>query len=210
MKSMLDLIINEIDKGLKYSTQNYQTEKRKYPAQDVHSEDLDEIEKYHSAGLMRVNHSGEVCAQALYRGQALTAKLKGTRYTMEKAAEEELDHLAWCNKRLEELGQGPSKLSPLWYSMSFTLGAIAGAIGDKWSLGFVEETEDQVVKHLEGHIKNISSKDKKTIAIMDQMKKDEEVHGQMANKAGAAELPGEVKELMAAVAKVMTKTSYEI
>ena len=105
MKNLFDHIIEEIDRGLKYSTQNFQSEKREYPAKNINSEDLNEIEKYHSAGLMRVNHSGEVCAQALYRGQALTAKLKGTRDQMEKAAEEELDHLAWCNKRLEELGQ---------------------------------------------------------------------------------------------------------
>jgi|TARA_B110000305_G_scaffold112377_1_gene126510 ubiquinone biosynthesis monooxygenase Coq7 len=209
MNNLFDHIIEEIDRGLKYSTQNFQSEKREYPAKNINSEDLNEIEKYHSAGLMRVNHSGEVCAQALYRGQALTAKLKGTRDQMEKAAEEELDHLAWCNKRLEELGQSPSKLSPLWYGMSFTLGAVAGAAGDEWSLGFVEETEDQVVKHLEGHMKNVSKKDTRTLAIMDQMKSDEEAHGKMAHEAGAAELPSEVKELMGVVAKIMTKTSYE-
>ena len=142
--SLLDLLINEVDKGLKYSTQNYQTESRPYPASKIEQGSLNEFEKNHSAGLMRVNHSGEVCAQALYRGQAITAKLVDTKDKMEQAASEELDHLSWCNRRLEELDSKPSILNPIWYGMSFSIGAIAGLIGDKWSLGFVHETEEQV------------------------------------------------------------------
>ena len=129
---------------------------------------------------------------------------------MNEAASEELDHLAWCNKRLEELGQKPSVLNPLWYGMSFTLGAMAGLAGDKWSLGFVEETEEQVVKHLDGHMKNVSTNDNKTKAVMKQMREDEEAHGLAAREAGAADLPEEIKEVMSAVAKIMTSTSYQI
>ena len=210
MTNIVDILIEEVDKGLKYSTQNYQLNKRDYPAKNLEDSDLTELEKYHSAGLMRVNHSGEVCAQALYRGQALTAQLNDVKEKMNEAASEELDHLAWCNKRLEELNQRPSILNPLWYGMSFTLGAVAGLAGDKWSLGFVEETEEQVVKHLDGHMKKISSKDNKTKVIMKQMREDEEAHGLAAQKAGAAELPEEVKKIMSVVAKVMTTTSYQI
>ena len=159
---------------------------------------------------MRVNHSGEVCAQALYRGQAITAKLGETRAKMEQAASEELDHLSWCNKRLEELDSKPSTLNPIWYGMSFTIGAVAGLIGDKWSLGFVHETEEQVVKHLDSHLDKLSSKDLRTKSVIEQMRIDEEQHSQDALDAGAELLPNEVKELMSKVAKVMTNTSYHI
>jgi len=208
--SLLDLLINEVDKGLKYSTQNYQNEIRSYPAEKVEQESLNEFEKNHSAGLMRVNHSGEVCAQALYRGQAITAKLGDTRAKMEQAATEELDHLSWCNRRLEELDSKPSILNPIWYGMSFSIGAIAGLIGDKWSLGFVHETEEQVVKHLDGHLDKLSVKDLKTRSVIEQMRIDEEQHSQDALEAGAEILPNEIKELMSKVAKVMTDSSYHI
>ena len=208
--SFIDLLINEVDKGLKYSTQNYQTEKRPYPAEKVEQESLNEFEKNHSAGLMRVNHSGEVCAQALYRGQAITAKLLDTKDKMEQAASEELDHLSWCNKRLEELDSKPSLLNPIWYCMSFSIGAIAGLIGDKWSLGFVHETEEQVVKHLDGHLDKLSDKDQKTSSVIEQMRIDEKKHSQDALDAGAEILPNEIKWLMSKVAKVMTDSSYHI
>ena len=203
-------MINEIDKGLKYSTQNYQTESRSYPADKIEQDSLSEFEKNHSAGLMRVNHSGEVCAQALYRGQALTAKLGDTRTKMEQAASEELDHLSWCNKRLEELGNKASILNPIWYGMSFSIGAVAGLIGDNWSLGFVHETEEQVVKHLDSHLNKLSTKDIKTRAIIEQMRIDEEKHSEEALEAGAEILPDEIKDLMSKVAKVMTNSSYHI
>ena len=208
--SFIDLLINEVDKGLKYSTQNYQTEKRPYPAEKVEQESLNEFERNHSAGLMRVNHSGEVCAQALYRGQAITAKLIDTKDKMEQAASEELDHLSWCNKRLQELDSKPSLLNPIWYCMSFSIGAIAGLIGDKWSLGFVHETEEQVVKHLDGHLDKLSVKDLKTRSVIEQMRIDEEKHSQDALEAGAEILPNEIKGLMSKVAKVMTDSSYHI
>ena len=208
--SFIDLLINEVDKGLKYSTQNYQTDRRPYPAEKVEQGSLNEFEKNHSAGLMRVNHSGEVCAQALYRGQAITAKLIDTKAKMEQAASEELDHLSWCNKRLEELDSKPSLLNPIWYCMSFSIGAIAGLIGDKWSLGFVHETEEQVVKHLDGHLDKLSDKDQKTRSVIEQMRIDEEKHSQDALDAGAEILPNEIKGLMSKVAKVMTDSSYYI
>ena len=208
--NLIDLLINEVDKGLKYSTQNYQTESRPYPADKIEQDSLNEFEKNHSAGLMRVNHSGEVCAQALYRGQALTAKLGDTRTKMEQAASEELDHLSWCNKRLEDLNNKPSLLNPIWYGMSFSIGAVAGLIGDNWSLGFVHETEEQVVKHLDGHLEKLSNKDLKTRRVIEQMRVDEERHSNEALEAGAEILPDEIKNLMSKFAKLMTNSSYHI
>ena len=208
--NLTDRIIAEIDKGLKFSLHNYQKETRKYPASNIEDNNLDEISRNHSANLMRVNHAGEVAAQGLYRGQALTAKLEGTKERMDQAALEELDHLSWCNKRLEELNDKPSALNPLWYGLSFGMGAIAGAAGDKWSLGFVHETEEQVVIHLKGHLDKLSNEDKKTVAILEQMSADEAKHSQEALDSGAENLPEGVKKLMAIVAKVMTKSSYYV
>ena len=208
--NLTDQIITEIDKGLKFSLHNYQKETRKYPASNIEDNNLNEISRNHSANLMRVNHAGEVAAQGLYRGQALTAKLEGTKEKMDQAALEELDHLSWCNKRLEELNDKPSVLNPLWYGLSFGMGAIAGAAGDKWSLGFVHETEEQVVIHLKGHLDKLSNEDKKTVAILEQMSADEAKHSQEALDSGAENLPEGVKKLMAIVAKVMTKSSYYV
>ena len=208
--NLTDQIIAEIDKGLKFSLQNYQKETRKYPASNIEDNNLNEISRNHSANLMRVNHAGEVAAQGLYRGQALTAKLEGTKEKMDQAALEELDHLSWCNKRLEELNDKPSVLNPLWYGLSFGMGAIAGAAGDKWSLGFVHETEEQVVIHLKDHLDKLSNEDKKTVAILEQMSADEAKHSQEALDSGAENLPEGVKKLMAIVAKVMTKSSYYV
>ena len=208
--NLTDQIIAEIDKGLKFSLHNYQKETRKYPASNIEDSNLNEISRNHSANLMRVNHAGEVAAQGLYRGQALTAKLEGTKEKMDQAALEELDHLSWCNKRLEELNDKPSALNPLWYGLSFGMGAIAGAAGDKWSLGFVHETEEQVVIHLKGHLDKLSNEDKKTVAILEQMSADEAKHSQEALDSGAENLPEGVKKLMAIVAKVMTKSSYYV
>ena len=173
---LVDKIIKEIDQGLKFSLQNYQKQSREYPAKGIEDDSLNEIDRSISASLMRINHAGEVSAQGLYRGQALTARLEGTREKMDEAAQEELDHLAWCNKRLEELHEKPSILNPLWYGLSFTMGAIAGLAGDKWSLGFVHETEEQVVRHLESHLDLLPEDDKKTSAILEQMAIDEAHH----------------------------------
>ena len=208
--NFVDQIISEIDKGMKFSLDNYQKENRQYPASKIPEDDLSEFDRNNSANLMRVNHSGEVAAQGLYRGQALTAKLEGTREKMDHAALEELDHLSWCNKRLEELNDKPSLLNPVWYGLSFGMGAIAGAAGDKWSLGFVHETEEQVVIHLEEHLEKLSNKDKKTIAILEQMRIDEAQHSEEALESGAEILPGGVKKIMSLIAKVMTKSSYYV
>ena len=208
--NFVDQIISEIDKGIKFSLDNYQKENRRYPASNIQEDDLNEFDRNNSANLMRVNHSGEVAAQGLYRGQALTARLEGTREKMDHAALEELDHLSWCNKRLEELNDKPSLLNPLWYGLSFGMGAIAGAAGDKWSLGFVHETEEQVVIHLEEHLEKLSSEDKKTIAILEQMRIDEAQHSEGALESGAEILPEGVKKIMSLIAKVMTKSSYYV
>ena len=208
--NFVDQIISEIDKGIKFSLDNYQKENRRYPASKIPEDDLSEFDRNNSANLMRVNHSGEVAAQGLYRGQALTARLEGTREKMDHAALEELDHLSWCNKRLEELNDKPSLLNPFWYGLSFGMGAIAGAAGDKWSLGFVHETEQQVVIHLEEHLEKLSNKDKKTIAILEQMRIDEAQHSEEALESGAEILPEGVKKIMSLIAKVMTKSSYYV
>lgn len=208
--NFVDQIISEIDKGIKFSLDNYQKENRRYPASNIQEDDLNEFDRNNSANLMRVNHSGEVAAQGLYRGQALTARLEGTREKMDHAALEELDHLSWCNKRLEELNDKPSLLNPLWYGLSFGMGAIAGAAGDKWSLGFVHETEEQVVIHLEEHLEKLSSEDKKTIAILEQMRIDEAQHSEEALESGAEILSEGVKKIMSLIAKVMTKSSYYV
>ena len=208
--NLVDQIICEVDKGIKFSLHNYQKENRRYPAHGINEDNLSEIERSHSANLMRVNHSGEVAAQGLYRGQAMTAKLEGTREKMDHAAQEELDHLSWCNKRLEELNEHPSLLNPAWYALSFGMGAAAGLAGDKWSLGFVHETEEQVVRHLEGHLDDLSLNDKKTAAILEQMQIDESKHSEEALESGAENLPEGLKKVMSVIAKVMTKTSYYI
>ena len=208
--NLVDQIICEVDKGIKFSLHNYQKENRRYPAHGINEDNLSEIERSHSANLMRVNHSGEVAAQGLYRGQAMTAKLEGTREKMDHAAQEELDHLCWCNKRLQELNEHPSLLNPAWYALSFGMGAAAGLAGDKWSLGFVHETEEQVVRHLKGHLDDLSLNDKKTAAILEQMQVDESKHSEEALESGAENLPEGLKSVMSVIAKVMTKTSYYI
>ncbi|MDG2060801.1 MAG: 2-polyprenyl-3-methyl-6-methoxy-1,4-benzoquinone monooxygenase [SAR86 cluster bacterium] len=210
MTKFIDSLILELDKGIKYSIDNHVSSKRKYPARELKKDLLSSKDRNHSSALMRVNHTGEVCAQALYRGQASTAKLKGMSKNMEKAAEEELDHLAWCNERLDELNASPSIFNPIWYGLSFSLGALTGLIGDKFSLGFVEETEKQVVKHLEGHLEGISDKDERSKVIIKEMRADEEEHASKAHEAGAEELPSPVKKVMSVMAKIMTTTSYRI
>ena len=164
----------------------------------------------HVAGLMRINHTGEVCAQALYQGQALTAKLPQVRKAMEHAADEEIDHLAWCEQRIRELGSHPSVLNPLFYGLSFGVGAVAGLISDKVSLGFVAATEDQVVKHLDEHLEQIPHDDAKTRAILEQMREDEEHHATSALEAGGLRFPAPVKLGMSLLSKVMTKSTYRI
>lgn len=171
---------------------------------------LDAKQTQHIAGLMRINHTGEVCAQALYQGQALTAKLPEIRQQMEHAAEEEVDHLVWCEQRIHELGNKTSLLNPLFYGLSFAIGATAGAISDKVSLGFVAATEDQVCKHLDDHLTQIPTEDRKSRAILEQMRIDEEEHANLALDAGGYRFPAPIKFGMSLMAKVMTSSTYRI
>ena len=157
---------------------------------------------------MRINHCGEVCAQALYNGQALTTKNPQTAQALQQASKEETEHLAWCEKRIHALGGHTSLLNPLWYAGSFTLGAIAGAIGDKWNLGFLAETEHQVGAHLDKHLHELPANDEKSRAILEQMKTDEAQHADTAISLGGAELPAPIKSAMKQMSKVMTSTTY--
>jgi ubiquinone biosynthesis monooxygenase Coq7 len=183
---------------------------RPYPAEDVEDCPMDSAESRHVAGLMRVNHAGEVSAQALYQGQSITARNKQVREKLERAALEENDHLVWTENRLKELGERTSLLNPVWYAGSFTIGALAGALGDKWNLGFLAETEHQVVEHLDKHINEIPSSDNRSRVILQQMKNDEARHAATALDHGGEPLPTPVKKLMQAMSKVMTRTAYWI
>lgn len=206
----IDRLVLSLDQALRTVFGRPLTTGRADPSDDLPEQVLSPAEKQQSARLMRVNHTGEVCAQALYQGQALTAKLDAVRDAMDQAAREENDHLAWCERRTEALGGHTSYLNPLFYAGSFALGALAGAVGDKWSLGFVAETERQVVEHLDDHLKCIAEQDQKSRAILEQMKIDELQHGTAARNAGGAELPAPVRQLMQAMSKVMTGTTYWI
>lgn len=183
---------------------------RSYPADKVEDCELNSEDRQHIAGLMRVNHSGEVSAQALYQGQAITARNNEVREKLEQAALEENDHLAWTETRLHELGDRTSFLNPVWYTGSLAIGALAGAIGDKWNLGFLAETEHQVVDHLDEHLKELPKQDLRSRAILEQMRIDEAKHATTALNYGGADLPSPVKGLMAMMSKVMTKTTYHL
>ena len=180
------------------------------PAADLPEAELTEAVRATSLSLMRVNHAGEVCAQALYQGQALTARQRQTRSQLEQAAEEENDHLIWCRHRVHELGGQTSLLNPLWYSGSLAIGAFSGLLGDRWSLGFLAETEHQVVEHLEGHLDRLPEDDRKSRAILEQMKIDEGEHCTTARDAGGSELPEPVRKLMSLASRVMTTTAARI
>lgn len=208
--SLFDHLVRHSDAALRTLAGTHVRELRPLPTADTPAAPLDEEQRRHVAGLMRVNHSGEVCAQALYQGQALTARLPRVARQMEQAALEEEDHLAWCEQRLRELDSRPSLLNPLWYAMSLGIGAAAGVAGDRWSLGFVEETEVQVCAHLEGHLKHLPTTDARSRGILEQMREDEARHADMARRAGATRLPGPVRSLMGAVARVMTRSAYHV
>ncbi|AWF79761.1 2-polyprenyl-3-methyl-6-methoxy-1,4-benzoquinone monooxygenase [Microbulbifer sp. EKSA008] len=208
--SGLDRLLIQADRALRTLSPGEPCHGRASPAKGEAETDLTDSERKHAAGLMRVNHSGEVCAQALYQGQALTAKLPEVRGEMERAADEEIDHLAWCEQRLKELDSRPSLLNPLWYGMSFGLGAAAGKISDRISLGFVAATEDQVCKHLESHLEKLPADDKRSRAVVEQMLIDEDEHAHAALAAGGARFPAPVKGVMSLVSKVMTSASYKI
>ncbi len=205
-----DQLLGGLDQALRTVFGPPPEAQRPSPAAALPEADLDAAQRELAARLMRINHAGEICAQALYQGQALTAQLPNVRDKMEQAAAEENDHLAWTAERLRELGSHTSYLNPLWYAGSFAIGATAGLAGDKWSLGFVAETERQVVKHLDSHLERLAPFDKKSRAILEQMRDDEGRHATVAIEAGAAALPEPVRQTMRLMSKVMTKTAYWI
>lgn len=209
-QNVLDTIIINTDRVVRTLLGTPVTTERENPAKKAKESPLSEQDKRYAAGLIRVNHAGEVCAQALYQGQALTARQAAVQESMLQAAIEENDHLAWTDERLTELGSHTSYLNPLWYGGSLAIGTLAGLIGDKWSLGFVAETERQVVKHLDSHLEKLPVNDHKSRAIVQQMKIDEEKHATHAVAAGAAELPQPVKKLMTLTSKIMTTLAFRI
>ncbi|TVQ85526.1 MAG: 2-polyprenyl-3-methyl-6-methoxy-1,4-benzoquinone monooxygenase [Chromatiaceae bacterium] len=198
----------QLDQALRTLLGRPRVTERRNPAEQFEDVDLSEDERRHLGRLMRINHAGEVCAQALYQGQALTARLPEVRANMERSAREENDHLAWCEQRMAELGGRKSLANPLWFIGSFAMGALAGLAGDHWSLGFVVETERQVEDHLDEHIAQVPGDDRRTQAILEQMKADEVHHAAVALEAGANELPKPVRRAMQVVSKVMTRGAY--
>lgn len=206
--SPIDRLLINLDQGVRTVFGRPQVTERKNPATGIEDSRMSDRERTHVARLMRINHTGEVCAQALYQGQALTANLPEVRSRMDRAAREENDHLDWCESRIEELGDRKSLLNPLFYAGSFVIGALAGAAGDKWSLGFVAETEHQVESHLDQHLEQIPEQDQRTRAILEQMREDESAHASMAQAAGGALLPEPVKLAMQLTSKLMTRSVY--
>jgi len=205
--SVADQMVLQLDNALRTLFGPPRVTERPNPAATLSECDLTAAERDRTAQLMRINHAGEVSAQGLYQGQALTAKLPQVRQRMERAAQEENDHLVWCEQRTRELGSHVSYLNPLWYAGSLAIGAVAGIAGDRWSLGFVVETERQVIAHLEGHLAELAPADQKSRAILEQMKVDEAHHASIALDAGGAALPGPVRGLMQITSKVMTGTA---
>jgi len=208
--SPIDRLIIEFDTALR-SVVGGANSQRPAPGAEVLSKTvLDTQERQHAAGLMRVNHVGEVCAQALYQSQKLVARNPEIQEMLNHSGQEEMDHLAWCETRLQELGSHTSYLNPLWYAGSFAIGLAAGLAGDKWSLGFVAETEKQVENHLESHLQKLPQEDHRSRAIVDQMRIDEIEHGQAAKEAGGVPLPEPIQKMMQTMSKIMTSTAYKI
>jgi ubiquinone biosynthesis monooxygenase Coq7 len=209
--SSFDRILIEIDKAVRTIYARPGGSGRPNPSYSVaEPPELSDSDRKRGARLMRINHAGEVAAQGLYQGQALTARSRSVRSQLHRSAEEENDHLVWCDQRLDELGGHRSYLGPLWYTGAFVMGAVTGWVGDRWSLGFVNETERQVVKHLDEHLQRLPVQDTQSQCILEQMKLDETHHAYVAISAGAAELPTPIKRLMGLVSKVMTRTAYWI
>ena len=205
----MDNMIGTFDNALRTLNGIYNN-KRPSPAESIEQPELNEDERKHVAGLMRVDHVGEICAQALYQGQAFTAKDEQTRKHMLEAALEEADHLDWCKQRLDELDSHTSLLNPAWYAASFAIGAAAGIAGNGWNLGFVVETERQVEAHLDEHLGELPPQDECSRVILEQMKADEIKHADNALHAGGKILPGPIKQAMRLMSRVMTSTAYRI
>lgn len=208
--SPLDRLIMNFDQAVRTLAGQPLVSERGNPADNCEDRELSPDQQAEVVRLMRINHAGEVAAQALYQGQALSARLGEVRTRMERAAEEENDHLEWCEQRIKALGGRLSYLNPVWYLGSFAIGAVAGVIGDKWSLGFVAETEKQVIEHLHDHLERLPAQDAKSRAVLEQMAIDEAHHGAMAKAAGGAELPAPVRRLMRLTSRIMTGTAYWI
>ncbi|HEY6864647.1 MAG TPA: 2-polyprenyl-3-methyl-6-methoxy-1,4-benzoquinone monooxygenase [Burkholderiales bacterium] len=204
-----DRIILEFDRALR-TVFGVGAAERASPAQDLDEPALDPTERHHAAALMRVNHCGEVCAQALYQGQALASDNDAIRRELGRAAREEADHLAWSAERIAQLGGRPSLLNPLWYAGSFCVGYAAGRLGDGWNLGFLAETERQVERHLEGHLGRLSPRDERTRAVIERMRDEEAGHGEKAKELGARELPAPVRRGMQLAARIMTTLAYRV
>ena len=208
--SPIDRLIIEFDTALRSVVGGANAQRPTPDSEQSSKSVLDAQERKHAAGLMRVNHVGEVCAQALYQSQKLVARNPQIQEMLSHSGQEEMDHLAWCETRLQELGSHTSYLNPFWYAGSFAIGLAAGLAGDKWSLGFVAETEKQVENHLESHLEKLPPEDHRSRAIVEQMRVDEIEHGQAALQAGGAVLPEPIQKIMQAMSKVMTKTAYKI
>lgn len=206
---LADRLIQEIDRGLR-TVAAANVSARPFPDEGIEETVHDPAARKHAAALMRVNHAGEIAAQALYHGQAATARKPEVREQMLAAARDETDHLAWCERRVKELGSRTSLLAPVWYAGSFAIGALAGISGDRTSLGFVEETERQVVEHLDSHLHELPPDDARSRRIVAQMKADEDRHAGDARNRGAVGLPRPVRELMRRTARLMTRTAYRV
>lgn len=209
MPTFTDALIAEFDRGLRTLWGTPHTG-RPSPSQGVAEGELQPGERRHAAALMRVNHSGEVCAQALYQGQALATRNQDLRSALSQAADEEADHLEWSRGRISELGGRTSLLNPLWYAGSLAMGLVAGRLDDAWNLGFLAETENQVEAHLQGHLDRLGQQDTKTRAVIEAMRQDEAGHAQNARDLGARELPQPVKRAMRCAARIMTTAAYRL
>lgn len=207
--TLLDRLIQEFDRGLR-TVAAANVAARPNPAGSSPESVTDPQARRHAAGLMRVNHAGEIAAQALYHGQALTARNEAVRRSLLEAARDETDHLAWCEQRVRELDSRTSLLAPVWYAGSFAIGALAGLAGDRTSLGFVAETESQVVEHLESHLHELPPDDERSRRIVEQMQADEARHGAEARSAGGRDLPRPIRDLMRGTARFMTRTAYRV
>lgn len=206
--NLIDRLCLSLDQAVRALQGSSHTTGAPYPAENCENPELSEKQRKHSAALMRINHAGEVCAQALYHGQGLVSKQPEVQEKMRIAAIEEGDHLNWCQRRLNELDSHTSYLNPIWYAGSFCIGMAAGMIGDKWSLGFLAETERQVIKHLAGHMQELQQQDSRSCTILERMETDEARHRDEAIHLGANELPAFIRRCMALTSKVMVKTAY--